>query len=185
MSETAMPISRWVTYGVERCAELGVAVSPPHRQVVAAAVLDLRGRAVDAVLEPLYEWGGELGSLLTRRATEALGVAPADIQSYGKAALVGMDLPLEWAAALLHPRLGRVVRTYLPAATTIMPSVARRGAPGTCVDIPLHGVSDMWSFDHFDTVSLSVADAPASHDILVAIALADRGRPLARVKPDE
>jgi hypothetical protein len=181
---TMTPVSRWVTYVVERCAELGVAVAPPHRQVVAAAVLDLRGMDADAVLEPLYETGAELGLLLTRRALAALGAAPTEIQSYGKAALLGTGVPLECAAALLHPRLGKAVRACLPAADTIMPSVTRRGAPGACVDIPLHGVSDMWSFDHFDTVSLSVADAPASHEILIAIALADRGRPMARVKPD-
>ena len=183
MTQALMPISRWVTHVVERCAELGVALTPPHRQVIAAAVLDVKVMDIDAALDPLYEWGGELGSLLTRRAIGALGATPADIQSYGKAALLGMDVPLEWGAALLHPRLGKSVRACLPTAETIMPSVTRRGGPGASVDIPLHGVSDMWSFDHFDTVSLSVADAPAAHEILIAVALADRGRPLARVTP--
>jgi len=48
--------------------------------------------------------------------------------------------------------------------------------PGLGVDIPLHGVADMWCFEHFDTVSLSVADAPASHEIVIA----DPGRPFAK-----
>ena len=176
-------ISRLVIYMVERCAELGVAVTPPHRQVVAAAVLNVGAAQAEAVLEPLYELGAELGSLLTRRAIAALGTAPADIQSYGKAALLGTNVALECGAALLHPRLGKAVRACLPAANTIMPSVTRRGAPGACVDIPLHGVADMWSLDHFDAVSLSVADAPAPDEIVIAVALADRGRPMARVKP--
>jgi hypothetical protein len=176
-------ISRLVIYMVERWAELGVAVTPPHRQVVAAAVLNVGLVQAEAVLEPLYELGAELGSLLTRRAIAALGTAPADIQSYGKAALLGTNVALECGAALLHPRLGKAVRACLPTANTIMPSVTKRGAPGACVDIPLHGVTDMWRFEHFDTVSLSVADAPASHEIVIAVALADRGRPMARVKP--
>ena len=40
----------------------------------------------------------------------------------------------------------------------------------------------MWSFDHFDTVSVSIADAPASDEIVVLLALAEHGRPLARIK---
>jgi hypothetical protein len=49
-------ISRLVIYMVERCAELGVAVTPPHRQVVAAAVLNVGLVQAEAVLEPLYNW---------------------------------------------------------------------------------------------------------------------------------
>jgi hypothetical protein len=96
---------------------------------------------------------------------------------------VGTGVPLEYGAALLHPRLGKAVRECLPGATTIMPSVTKRGAAGACLDIPTHGIADMWSFDHFDTVSLSVPDSPEPDEVLVAIALAERGRPLARVRP--
>jgi len=84
---------------------------------------------------------------------------------------------------LLHPRLGKAVRACLPGASSIMPSVTKRGPPGACVDIPLHGVTDMWSFDHFDTVSLCIPDSPAPDELLIAIALAEHGRPLARVRP--
>ncbi|KVA30547.1 hypothetical protein WI44_19485 [Burkholderia cepacia] len=181
------PITKIVVYLLERRAELQIQVDPPHRQVVAAAVLRLYdwhadGRTV--ALESLYELGAELGTLLTGRARWALDVAPSAIQAYGKAALVGSAVPLECAAALLHPRMGRAMRESLPGATSLIPSVTKRAAPGACVDIPLHGCTDMWSFDHFDTVSLTLADAPAPNEIVVAIALADSGRPLARVRPD-
>jgi hypothetical protein len=137
----------------------------------------------DSALETLYEAGAGLGSLLAGRAIQALGGASASIQGYGKAALVGTSLPLEYGAALLHPRLGKAVRACLPGATTIMPSVTKRGAAGACIDIPLHGTDDMWSFDHFDTVSLSLTDSPAPDEVMVAVAFAESGRPLARVKP--
>ncbi|EPZ88459.1 amino acid synthesis domain protein [Burkholderia cenocepacia BC7] len=39
----------------------------------------------------------------------------------------------------------------------------------------------MWNFDHFDTASLIVPDSPAPDELVVAIALAEHGRPLARV----
>jgi hypothetical protein len=177
-------IARVVIHLVERCAELGTPVTPPHRQVVAAAVLKTTGQDVACELEALYPTGADLGEMLTGRALLALGCAGEDIQGYGKAALAGAGVPLEWGAALLHPRLGKAVRDCLPGASSIMPSVTKRGPAGACVDIPLHSVTDMWSFDHFDTVSLCVPDSPAPDELLIAIALAERGRPLARVRPE-
>ncbi|MBN3787502.1 amino acid synthesis family protein [Burkholderia sp. Ac-20353] len=177
-------IEKIIVHLVERHAELGVSVKPLHRQVVAAAVLRLHDLRDGAALEPLYDIGAEIGTLLTARARWALDVMPTVIQGYGKAAIVGTAVPLECGAALLHPRLGKAVRAGLPGATSIMPSVAKRAAPGACVDIPLHGTADMWNFDLFDTVSLTVADSPAPDEIVVAIALAEHGRPLARVRPD-
>ncbi|MFX1671598.1 amino acid synthesis family protein [Paraburkholderia sp. A2WS-5] len=189
------PITRIVVHQVERCAELGVAVMPPHRQVVAAAVLrpmelmepmepmELIDIHAGLDLEALYAMGAELGRTLATRALEALGCVAADVQGYGKAALVGTGVPLEWGAALLHPRLGKAVRECLPGASSIMPSVTKRGCAGACVDVPLHGVADMWSFDHFDTISLCLAESPAPDELLIAVALAERGRPLARVRP--
>jgi hypothetical protein len=176
-------ITRIVVHLVERCAESGVALTPPHRQAVAAAVLKPAEMDVGPELEALYAMGAELGRTLVARALQAVGCAPADIQGYGKAAIVGTDVPLEWGAALLHPRLGKAVRDCLPGASSIMPSVTKRGCAGACVDIPLHGVADMWSFDHFDTVCLCVPDSPAPDELLIAVALAEHGRPLARVRP--
>ncbi|RDK01128.1 amino acid synthesis family protein [Paraburkholderia lacunae] len=176
-------IARIVVHLVERCAELGTPVTPPHRQVVVAVVLKTTDQDVACELEALYATGADLGQMLTGRALLALGCAGKDIQGYGKAALVGTSVPLEWGAALLHPRLGKAVRDCLPGASSIMPSVTKRGPPGACIDIPLHSVADMWSFDHFDTVSLCVPDSPAADELLIAIALAERGRPFARVRP--
>jgi Amino acid synthesis len=179
----SVQVTRVIVHLVERCAELGVPVVPPHRQAVGAAVLKMADEGADGALEALYAMGGELGALLTGRALQALGCTPGDIQGYGKGALVGTGVPLEYGAALLHPRLGKAVRQCLPGATTIMPSVTKRGAAGACLDIPTHGIADMWSFDHFDTVSLSVPDSPEPDEVLIAIALAEHGRPLARVRP--
>lgn len=179
----SVQITRIVIHLVERCVELGVPVAPPCRQAIAAAVLKPTEIHIAGDLDALYPVGAELGRMLTERALLALGCVPAEIQGYGKAALVGTGVPLEWGAALLHPRLGKAVRECLSGATSIMPSVTKRGAPGACVDIPLHGVADMWSFDHFDAVSLSVPESPAADELLIAVALADHGRPLARVRP--
>lgn len=169
----------------ETLVEMGHAVAPPQRRVVAAAVVanPFAGRhAVD--LAPLAEMGALLGRMLAERALAALAVPAADVQAYGKGGIVGMAGEVEHAAAVLHPRFGKAVRAFLTGASAIMPSVAKRAGPGASLDLPLHNVAEMWSFDHFDAIPFAIADAPAPDEILVALALADRGRPLARITSD-
>ena len=83
----------------------------PLRKAAAVAVIDnpFAGRFVDD-LTPLIDAGEELGALLAKKATEALG-APAE--SYGKAAVVGEGGEYEHAAALLHPKLGAPLRAAI------------------------------------------------------------------------
>jgi hypothetical protein len=49
-------------------------------------------------------------------------------------------------------------------------------AAGASLDVPLGHKDDSWSFPHFDTITVSVADAPRPSEILVVMAIADRGR---------
>ena len=177
------PVIRKLIVNVEEThREIGRAVTPPVRKAVAAAVIEnpLAGRFVED-LEPLLAMGAHLGALLAGRAVAALG-PDAKVQSYGKAAIVGSNGELEHAAALLHPRLGKPVREAVGQGAAIMPSAKKRGGPGASIDIPLHNKDDEWSFDHFDAVALSIPDAPAADEIVVAVAIATRGRPFARVR---
>ena len=48
---------------------------------------------------------------------------------------------------------------------------------GTSLDVPLGHKDDTWSFPHFDTITVSVTDAPRPDEILVVMAVADGGRP--------
>ena len=83
--------------------EMGEAVSPPTRKAVAAAVIKNPFAGLYAEnLEELMTIGEELGGLLGEKAVAALGVTPHDIESYGKAAIVGEKGEWEHAAALLH-----------------------------------------------------------------------------------
>lgn len=164
--------------------EQGQSVPRLIRRVAVAAVIEnsLAGQFVEN-LDQLHAYGAELGVMLTETALRAWGPPETPVVvSYGKAALVGLDGETEHAAALLHPRFGAAVRAKLGNATAIMPSVAKRSAPGATLDIPLHNVANMWSFDHFDTVSLVIGDAPAAGELVIALALADGGRPLARTR---
>jgi len=49
-------------------------------------------------------------------------------------------------------------------------------AAGAILDVPLGHKDDSWSFAHFDTITVSVADAPRPNEILVVLAIADGGR---------
>jgi hypothetical protein len=82
---------------------------------------------------------------------------------------------------LLHPRLGKPVRELIGGGAAIMPSAKKRAGPGASLDVPLHFKDDQWSFAHFDAITLSIPDAPAEDEIVVAVAVTAAGRPLARI----
>ena len=104
-------IRKLLTVIEETHQEAGQDVKPPTRKAAAMAVIDnpFAGRAGDDLTE-LIDLGAMLGALLGERAVRALGITPAEVQSYGKAAIVGADGALEHAAAILHPRLGAPLR---------------------------------------------------------------------------
>jgi hypothetical protein len=49
-------------------------------------------------------------------------------------------------------------------------------AAGAALHVPLGHKDDSWSFPHFGTITVSVADAPRPDEILVVIAIANGGR---------
>jgi len=169
-----------LTETVER--EMGRAVAPPARRAAAAAVIanPFAGRYAEDLTE-LIEIGAELGGLLAVEAIAALGGDPAAVQSYGKAALVGEAGELEHAAALLHPKMGAPLRAALGGGAALVPSSKKMGGIGQVLDIPLGHKDAAYVRSHFDGMEIRIADAPRPGEIVVAIALATGGRPLARV----
>lgn len=169
-----------LTETVER--EMGRPVAPPARRAAAAAVIanPFAGRYAEDLTE-LIEIGAELGGLLAAEAIAALGGDPAAVQSYGKAALVGEAGELEHAAALLHPKMGAPLRAALGGGAALVPSSKKMGGIGQVLDIPLGHKDAAYVRSHFDGMEIRIADAPRPGEIVVAIALATGGRPLARV----
>ena len=180
-----MEIRKLVSIVEETRAELGRPVAPRTRQAASVAVIanPYAGR-YDETLEALQAAGAELGGMLTRRALAALDIDGGAVHSYGKAAIVGEKGEREHAAAVLHPRLGRPVREVVGPAGSIMPSTKKIGGPGTVIDCPLHHKDDMWKFSHFDSMAVSLADAPRADEIVVIVAVSDAGRPAHRVGED-
>jgi Amino acid synthesis len=125
-------------------------------------------------LSELWDLGGMLGERLMGEAVSLLVGAPV---SYGKAAIVGVAGELEHGGAMIHPKLGKPMRAAVGGGKSLISSNAKVAAAGTSIDLPLGHKDDAWSFDHFDTITLMVADAPRPDEIVLCMAVADGGRP--------
>ena len=162
--------------------EMGKPVDPPTRRAVAIAVIEnpFAGRFQQDLGE-LIDIGEELGGLLGERCVQALGIQPGHAESYGKAAIVGEGGELEHAAAILHPKLGAPLRKAVEKGAALVPSAKKMGSLGTAIDVPLGHKDAAFVRSHFDAIEARVSDAPRRNEIVVAVAVTDSGRPLARV----
>ena len=162
--------------------EMGKKISPATRKAVAVAVIDnpCAGKYQED-LSVLMEIGSELGELLGNRCVSALGITPAQAESYGKSAMVGENGELEHAAALLHPKLGAPLRKAVEKGAALVASSKKMGSPGQILDVPLGHKDAAYVRSHFDGIEISLNDAPRADEIMVAVAVTDSGRPLPRV----
>ena len=175
-------IRKMVTIVEDTLEEGGQEILPPARRAAAIAVIENPfAGTYQEDLEALMAIGEELGSLLGDKCVAALGVTPEAVQSYGKAALVGENGELEHAAAILHPRLGKPLRSAVEKGAALVPSNKKRGGMGHPLDVPLGHKDAAYVRSHFDGMEVRINDAPKANEILVAIAVADSGRPLPRV----
>ena len=162
--------------------EAGRDLPRPIRRAVACAVIanPFAGRYEEDLSE-LVAQGEALGALLAERAIAALGIPGEQVESFGKAAVVGEAGELEHAAALLHPRMGAPVRAALGKGPALIPSAKKSGGPGTAIDVPLGHKDAAFVRSHFDAIEARVPDAPRAREILLCLALTDGGRPLPRI----
>ena len=177
-----MDIRKIAVWVEETHLEAGRAITPPTRKAVAVAVIanPFAGRYVQD-LTALMDMGEELGGLLGARCVAALGITPDQAQSYGKAAMVGENGELEHAAAILHPKLGAPLRLAVQKGAALVPSSKKMGGPGQVLDVPLGHKDAAYVRSHFDAIEVRLPDAPRADEILVAVAVTDSGRPLARI----
>lgn len=171
-------IRKWVTFIEEIIEEGGKPLDRPLRRAAVAVILKnpYAGRNPDDLTE-LIDLGEFLGDELMRRCQEALGTT---VEAYGKGGIVGERGELEHVAAVLHPKFGAPTRGRV-GGISILPSVKKRAAMGATLDIPIHHIKAMLVRSHFDAVEIRVPDAPASDELLLALAVSDGGRPHARV----
>ena len=166
----------------ETFTEMGQAVNPPTRRALAMAVIkNPYANRYSENLDELIAIGETLGGMLGDRCVQALGISPGQAESYGKAAIVGEAGELEHAAAILHPKLGAPLRKAVERGAALVPSAKKMGTVGTAIDVPLGHKDAAFVRSHFDAIEARVSDAPRADEIVVAIAVTDSGRPLARI----
>ncbi len=157
----------------------------PLRMVAAVAVLPNPwvGRGFVEDLQPdILRLAPVLGDLLVPACIDAAGGAAA-IEAYGKAAVVGTMGEVEHASALIHTlHFGNILRSAAQG-TSFLPFTNVRAGAGFPLSIPMkHKVEErQGSRSHFLSMTVSIADAPAPDEIVVAIAVATGGRPHHRI----
>ena len=177
-----LKIRKIVTIVEDTLTEMGQTIDPPTRRAASIAVIEnpYAGKYVED-LELLMDFGAQLGQILGDKCVAALGIKPAETQSYGKAALIGENGELEHGAALLHPKLGAPLRVAVEKGAALVPSSKKRGSMGQVLDIPLGHKDAAYVRSHFDGMEVRINDAPRANEIMVAVAVTDSGRPLPRV----
>ena len=155
----------------------GAPCDPITRVVAIAVIHNPAAGSFVQDLSPLFDIGGQFGETLMARAVSMLTNLPV---SYGKAAIVGVAGDMEHGGAVIHPKLGKPMRAAVGGGEALIPSNAKVAAIGSSIDIPLGHKDKAWSFDHIDTITVMVGDAPRPNEIVVCMAVADGGRPLPR-----
>jgi len=175
-------IRAWHSFSEEVLAnETGRAADgEPVRKFAVACVLQnpYAGRFSED-LSLLVGESAELGREFGRRLT-ALS-HPHQIASYGKACVVGVEGEYEHGNALLTTAFADPVRDAVGGAKAWIASSGKRGGPGTSIDIPLAHKDALYVRSHYDTMSVTLHDAPAPREIVVLFAAATRGRLHARL----
>lgn len=161
--------------------EGGKTVDVPTKLVAAIAIIKNPwfGRGYVENLRPeIRSVGPVLGKMLTEMVLAETG---DKLEGYGKASVVGMGGEIEHAQALTHTlwfgnqyREAVDAKSYLAFANT-------RGAAGTSLMIPLMDKNDGGRRSHYQTIHLSIPDAPAEDEVILALGASIGGHPNHRI----
>jgi len=184
-------IRRMFTHVEDILHEFGPPPAQPLRRGAAIAVIrnPFAGR-FEADLVAYMDELKPLGLELARRLLAALGITPAAVQGYGKAAIVGAAGELEHGA-LWHVPGGYAMREVLgwqgdtppnPApgqqgnALAIVPSTKKVGPPGAQIDVPLTHINASYVRSHLDAIEVRVPGAPAADELAFILAMSTGAR---------
>jgi hypothetical protein len=175
-----MKIKRVLTFTDEVREESGRAVTPPLRKAAAVGILDnpYAGR-FEADLSPLVKASDAVGRELCAIAAKLL--APDLPQSYGKAAIIGINGEQEHGVAMLTTVFGTVMREAAGGGKAWISSMTKRAAPGSSIDVPLAHKNALYVRSHYDGMTITLHDGPLPNEIAIIAVYATRGRPHQRV----
>jgi hypothetical protein len=175
-----MQIKRTLTFIEEIAQEAGQRVDPPLRKIAVAAILDnpFAGR-FEPDLKPLTDASVEIGRHICGLAVSLLGNHKPE--SYGKAAVIGMNGEQEHGVAMLTTVFGNVMRDAAGGGKAWISSLTKRAGPGATIDIPLAHKDALYVRSHYDGITITLPDAPLPDELAIICAYANRGRPNHRV----
>ncbi len=158
---------------------------PVTKAVVGGVIANPYAGRYVADIQPMLKALEPLAVDLTERVMKLLGATGAELEAYGKGAIVGLAGELEHAA-LWHQPSGFGIRHAIhrskgAGAKSIVPSTVKVAAAGTRIDIPLHHVAAAYVRSHFDAIEFCVPDGPRPDEIVFIVAASIGGRPHARV----
>jgi len=152
----------------------------PLRKVAAAAIVanPFAGQGFVDDLSTIVEASAAIGAELGQRCQEAVADT---VDSYGKAGIVGVNGDKEHVHAALTSVFGNEFRNAIGGAEAWIASTKKLGSPGVTIDVPLAFKHEVWVRSHYDTISVTLHDAPLPDEMVIIAAVANRGRLAARV----
>ena len=179
----ALDLRKVVLHTEEIHIEGGRPADPPLLLLGVAAVLTnpwADQGFVEDLRPTILEVAPRLGEVLVPRLVDLAGGADV-VEGYGKATMVGTSGEVEHGSALIHTlRFGNVFREAV-GGIAYLSFTNTRGGPGATLSIPMmHKVDPGWR-SHYLTLEMTVADAPAPEEIVVAIGASVGGRPHHRI----
>jgi len=172
---TPLSVRKWVSHVEEVSYDgAGEAVEEPLVKAVVAAVIrnpyaDRWSESLELLIEPSVPLAREL----VARCRAALGGRTP--QSCGKAALVGTGGDQDHGIACITTPFGDALRAEIDGITWVT-STAKVAAAGTAIDVPLAYKRALFVREYYDTITLTIPDGPKPDEIVVAAAMASRGR---------
>lgn len=179
-----MNIRKIVTVVEETFLEGEKEVVKPTKLAASMAVVKnpFAGKYVENLKPLINEYSAKLGELLARKAVQALGVTPEEVEAYGKGALVGANGEIEHGSAIIHTMTwGHPFRAQTGGGETLLPAVEKRGAMGASIDVPLKHKNDGKIRSHHQTFEVRIPDAPRDDEMVIIAAVANSGRPHPRI----
>ncbi|WP_299964071.1 amino acid synthesis family protein [uncultured Roseobacter sp.] len=170
------PTIRKTAYSVEEIFhEGGPAPAQSLKRASGMAVIEnpFAGR-----YEPDIAWFMEdlkpLGLQIAQKLADLLGGA-ANVQGYGKGALVGEAGELEHGA-LWHVPGGYAMRELLDNSNAIVPSTKKVCGPGGRLDVPLTHINASYVRSHFDAMEVGLSDAPRAREMALVLVMSTGAR---------
>lgn len=182
MTQQGLTLRKWYAFSEETLtSEAGVAADGATlwKHAVAAIVRNPFAGQFGEDLTPLINKSVPLGREFGDRLVRLAG--GSGIEGYGKAVIVGADGEYEHGNALVTSAFADPIRQTIGGGMAWIPSTGKRGGPGVSIDVPLAHKDALYVRSHYDTYTLSFADAPSPAEIVVIFVVSSRGRLNARL----